>query len=147
MKHLLAVLFIMLISTAVQAETILMSRSHEKYDVVLDVARQSLEEHGYTVSHIQRCDGGLKDFGYTTEPYRLLFFGKPEEVRTLTDKYPQLIPFLPLKLAVFKEGDDVLAAIFNPEELAKLFKDDELKVQFMRWKSDLVSILNDIKKS
>lgn len=128
----------------VSAETILMARSHNKFDVTLEAAKKSLAEHGYTVSHIQRCDGGLKSFGFTTDPYRLLFFGKPEEVRSLTKKYPEIIPYLPLKLAVFAEGDDVLVAIFNPEELAKLFKNDELKIQFLRWKSDFVSILNDI---
>ena len=147
MKHLIVALLLTMTAGAAYAETILMSRSHEKYDVVLEVAKQSLADHGYTVSHVQRCDGGLKDFGYTSEPYRLLFFGKPEEVRALTDEYPQIIPYLPLKLAVFKEGDDVLAAIFNPEELDKLFRNEALKIYFMRWKNDFVSILNDIKKA
>lgn len=143
-NHLLAGLLLILSVGVAQAETILMSRAHDKFEVTLEVAKKSLADHGYVVSHIQRCDGGLKDFGFTTAPYRLLFFGKPEEVRSLTKKYPQIIPYLPLKLAVFEEGDEVLAAIFNPEELARLFKDEELKIHFTRWKSDFDSILNDI---
>jgi len=145
MKNLLIYSLLLFMGIGIaQAENILMTRSHHKFDVALEAAKKSLADHGYTVSHIQRCDGGLKNFGFTTDPYRLLFFGKPEEIRALTGKYPEIIPYVPLKLAVFAEGDEVLAAIFNPEELARLFKDDELKVQFQRWKSDFVSILNDI---
>lgn len=130
----------------VNAETILMARSHEKYSVVIDKTKKTLEGHGYTVSHEQRCDGGLKKFGYNTDTYRVLFFGKPEEVRYLSKTYPALIPYLPLKLAVYAEGDDILVASFNPEAYSLFFPQKELKIQFSRWKSDLDSIFKEIRR-
>ena len=140
-------LLLMLVMGSAQAENILMARSPDNFEVTLQEAQKSLEQHGFTVAHIQRCDTGLGDFGYKTDRYRLLFIGKGKEIRYLTEKYPALIPYVPLKLAIFAEEDETLAAIFNPEELGKLFPQKELKVQFSRWKNDLLSVLHDIKKS
>lgn len=128
------------------AEDILLARSPNPFEVTIEVARKSLEAHGYTVSHIQRCDGGLKDFGYQTDPYRTLFIGKPDEVRKLTRRHPEIIPFLPLKLAIYAEDGETLAAIINPMILAPMFNKKELDIQFARWKSDFDSILEDISK-
>lgn len=143
-KYLIIGLLLLLGQGVARAENILMARAHGNFDVTMETAKKSLQEHGYVVAHIQRCDGGLKNFGFTSAPYRLIFFGKPDEVRTLTREYPELIPFLPLKLAIFEEDDEVLAAIFNPEELSRLFNNKQLHVQFMRWKNDFDSILSDI---
>jgi len=131
----------------VSAENLLMARSTETVDVVLDKTVKILEGHGYTVAHQQRCDGGLMGFGYATDVYRVLFFGKPEEVRHLSKTYPALIPYLPLKIAIYAEGDEVLAVSFNPEEYGRLFPQvEELQTQFARWKSDLDSILAEIRR-
>jgi len=146
MNRLTAVFLLMIMMGSAQAENILMARSPNNFEVTLQEAQKSLEEHGYTVAHIQRCDTGLGEFGYKTDRYRLLFVGKGKEVRYLTEKYPALIPYVPLKLAIFAEEEETLAAIFNPEELGKLFPQKELKIQFSRWKNDLTSILDDIRK-
>ena len=127
------------------AETILMARSYESFEVVLEETRKSLEGHGYTIAHEQRCDGGLHDSGYKTDFYRVLFFGKPDEVRRLSKAYPELIPYLPLKMAVFAEGDQMLIVSFNPEEYALLFSQPELRIQFARWKSDIESVLAEMR--
>ncbi|TNF99041.1 MAG: DUF302 domain-containing protein [Gammaproteobacteria bacterium] len=132
--------------TTAFAENLLMARSNRSFEVTLEVAKDSIAAHGYTVSHIQRCDGGLEGFGYVTDKYRVIFFGKPDEVRSLSEKYPHIIPFLPLKIAVYAEEDETLAAMFNPEEFSALFTEEELRTQFSRWKSDFVSILDDIRK-
>jgi uncharacterized protein (DUF302 family) len=137
---------ILLASMNASAGSILMARSSNNFEVTMQVAKKSIEAHGYTIAHVQRCDGGLSDFGYKTDRYRLLFIGKPDEIRQLTQRHPEMIPYLPLKLAIYAEEGETLAAIFNPEELAKFFQEKELKVQFARWKSDFDSILDDIRK-
>ncbi len=146
MRAIFITLGLLLISFSVQAENILMARSYESFEVVLETAKKSLESHGYTVAHEQRCDGGLTGFGYATDFYRVIFFGKPDEVRTLSQKYPQMIPYLPLKIAVFAEGDQMLAVSFNPEVYGEYFTHDELKTQFARWKNDIDSVLSEIQK-
>jgi hypothetical protein len=77
----------------------------------------------------------------------VLFFGKPDEVRHWSNTYPEMIPYLPLKLAVIAEADQVLVVGFNPEELAQLFTDKKLKIQFSRWKNDIESVLAEVSQS
>lgn len=146
-KYLLVFLIWFSMAGSAAAETLLMARSYETIDVVLEKANKILEGHGYTVAHEQRCDGGLKGFGYATDTYRVLFFGKPEEVRHLSKTYPELVPYLPLKMAIYAEGDEVLVISFNPEEYGVLFpRDEKLQTQFSRWKSDIDSILAAIRQ-
>ncbi len=146
MRYLAIGLLIFMTSLAAHAENILMTRSYQSFNVVLQAAKASLEGHGYTVAHEQRCDGGLKNFGYQTDYYRVIFFGKPDEVRYLSNTYPEFIPYLPLKLAVFAEGDQMLAVSFNPEIYGRFFPQEELKIQFARWKADLDSVMADLRE-
>lgn len=146
MRHLVISLLILMTSLPAHAENILMTRSYQSFDVVLEKAKASLERHGYTVAHEQRCDGGLNHSGYQTDYYRVIFFGKPDEVRYLSKTYPKLIPYLPLKLAVFAEGAQTLAVSFNPEAYSRFFTERELKIQFARWKADLDSVMTDLRK-
>ena len=116
-------------------------------EIVFAYAKSSIEEHGYSVAHIQLCDGGMTDFGYKTDFYRVLFFGKLAEVRRISEKYPELVSYVPLKLAVIAEKDDTLLTVLNPEVLAPYFADAEVQIQLSRWHSDLESILDDVRRS
>ena len=145
-RRILIAIMLLFVTGPVLAQTIIMARTSQPFDVVLEAAKKSLEGHGYTVSHEQRCDGGLKGLGYATDYYRVLFYGKPDEVRQLTRNYPELVPYLPLKLAVIAEEGDVLAVSFNPEEFKLFFPQEDLGIQFSRWKSDLESIMKQLRK-
>ncbi len=146
MRYLVISLLMLMTSLFAHAENILMTRSYQSYDVVLQAAKASLESHGYTIAHEQRCDSGLVHSGYQTDYYRVIFFGKPDEVRYLSKTYPELIPYLPLKLAVFAEDDQMLAVSFNPEAYGRFFIQEELKIQFARWKADLDSVMADLRE-
>lgn len=137
----------LLIAGQAHAEKVMMARSYQGFEVTLEAVKNALESRGYTVAHEQRCDGGLKGFGYETDLYRVIFFGKPDEVRHWSNAHPEMIPYLPLKLAVIAEADQVLVVGFNPEELAELFTDKKLKIQFSRWKNDVESILTEVSRS
>ncbi|MGB0722477.1 MAG: DUF302 domain-containing protein [Gammaproteobacteria bacterium] len=133
-------------SLSAQAENLLMSRTTLPFEQARAVLMSAIEEHGYTIAHEQKCDGGLGDFGYKTDLYRLFFFGKKDEIRALTAKYPQLIPYLPLKIAIIAEDKESIISVVNPDTLEKLFPEPELEIQFARWKSDFESILTDVRK-
>ena len=137
----------LLIAGQVHAEKVMMARSYQSFEVTLEAVKKALESRGYTVAHEQRCDGGLKGFGYETDLYRVIFFGKPDEVRLWSNAHPEMIPYLPLKLAVIAEADQVLVVGFNPEELAELFTDKKLKIQFSRWKNDIESVMVEVSQS
>lgn len=106
-----------------------------------------IETHGYKVTQVQPCDAGLKSRGYGTDRERVVFFGKLAEVRHLGKTCPQLIPFLPLKIAVIVEGEPTIISALNPSSLGNFYANVELNIQFRRWENDLRSILTGMQQS
>jgi uncharacterized protein (DUF302 family) len=126
-------------------QTTLMARSRQPFEQVLEQVKEVLGEYGYTVAHIQKCDGGLAQFGYHTDKYQLVFFGKLEEVRQVSHRHPEMIPFLPLKLAVFAERDETVMVALNPLELGRYINDPHLQTQLARWHSDIRAMLEELR--
>ena len=146
LRGLLAALAMLMTSVAT-ADSMLMGRVPLRAEIVLEYVKTSIEEHGYAIAHIQLCDGGMKDFGYESDFYRVVFFGKIDEVRMISERYPELVSYLPLKIAVIAEKDETLLTVLNPEALAPYFDDATLQIQLGRWHSDLVSIFEDVRRA
>ncbi|MCB1775332.1 MAG: hypothetical protein KDI88_17090 [Gammaproteobacteria bacterium] len=144
---LLAVASLLAVTPIAHADSMIMGRVAMKAELVLEYVKSSVEEHGYTVAHLQLCDGGMTDFGYKTDFYRVVFFGKVDEVRMITADYPELVTYLPLKIAVIAEKDETLLTVLNPEALAPFFDDERIQIQLGRWQSDLISIFDDVRRS
>ena len=134
-----------MLSPFIHADNVLMVRIHMPFEYAMDEVQTLLQDYDYAVAHTQRCDGGLTDFGYKSDFYRIIFFGKIDEVRKLSEKYPEIVPFLPLKLLLFAEKDETLLVAFNPETLINYFDDAELQIQLKRWRNDLVSLFNEMR--
>ena len=134
----------LLFCTPAQAENMIMQRIHQNFEETMILVKERLNDYGYKVAHIQKCDSGLSDFGYKTDFYKSVFFGKFEETRYLTAKYPQIIPYIPLKIAVIQEEDSVIIVALNPDILADLFPQKELQVQFRRWESDIRAVFDEV---
>jgi uncharacterized protein (DUF302 family) len=139
-------IFWILGSTSLYAEGLTLVRTHAKPENVMLSLQATLRGYGYKIAHIQKCDGGLQSMGYKTDYYKVVFFGKPEEVRKLTKKYPQLIPYLPLKIAIFAENDDTLLTAVNPVGLSDFFADEEVKTQLRRWRNDIKAIFSEVRQ-
>ncbi len=130
------------------ADTMVMARIAMKAELALEYVKSSVEEHGYSIAHIQLCDGGMKEFGYKSDVYRVVFFGKVEEVRQISEKYPEFVSYLPLKMTVVAERDETVLTIVNPKAFAPYYAgNEELQIQFGRWYNDIVSIINDVRKA
>lgn len=140
-------LLLLLISTTAHAENMIMLRVHHSFETTMILVKQKLNDYGYKVAHIQKCDGGLSDFGYKTDEYRSIFFGKFEEMRYLSAKYPMLIPYVPLKIAVMREKDTVVIAAINPDMYSDFFHEKELAIQFGRWENDIRAIFEEVAQS
>jgi len=126
------------------AENMLMLRVPLGFDDTMIALKDKLEDYGYRIAHIQKCDTGLGDAGYETDNYKSIFFGKQDEVRKLSAKYPQIIPFLPLKMAVIKEMDSVVLSMLNPTQLNEYHPEKALQLQFYRWESDIRAIFAEM---
>ena len=141
-----ACVFVLLLSSSLsaQAENMIMARVDVSFDHAMILIKEKLNDYGYKIAHIQKCDGGLTEFGYKTGMYKSIFFGKFKEMRMLTETHPALIPYLPLKIAVMQEEKSVVMAALNPDTLVDIFKDKELQNQFWRWESDLRAIFKEM---
>ncbi len=48
--------------------------------------QESIRDHGYAIWRVQRVGIGFTGMGYKTDKYRIVFFGKIDEVRNLAEK-------------------------------------------------------------
>lgn len=134
-------------SATAGADEMLIARSSQNFEEAMSTLQNAVTQHGYKVARVQRVDIGLTAKGYKTDKYRVVFFGKPEEIAMLTSKYPDLIPYLPLSVAIFAEGGNTLISTARPGLLAEFYPDPELKPIFMRWEKDLVSIFDEVREA
>jgi len=126
------------------AEEIIMTRSVLAFPEAMLALQESIRAHGYTVSRVQRIDIGLTGMGYKTDKYRVVFAGKLEEIRQLTDKAPELTAYLPPKISIFAEGDQTVLVTLNPQLYAEIAGDAIDPIIFTHWESDLRSIFRDV---
>ncbi|BAZ92716.1 uncharacterized protein FOKN1_0312 [Thiohalobacter thiocyanaticus] len=124
------------------AQDLFMVRSRVPFAEAMLMLQEAVREQGYTLSRVQRVDVGLTNMGYKTDKYRVVFFGKPEQVRRLTREHPELIPYLPLKIAIFAEETDTLLIAANPRRMAEFYGDDELTAVFDQWAEDIQAMLD-----
>lgn len=127
-------------------DDVLTVRVGKQFEETLDKASEVLEKHGFTVAHVQKCDGGLNTMGYETDHYRVIFFGRLDEVRELSKTHPQLIPLFPFKLAVYAEDDDSILSVINPGSLDEMLQaDQELAEKLVQWEREFKAVLNDVR--
>lgn len=141
-------LFVLIFASVAMAEDeILMVRSSQSFPEAMTALQEAIQDHGYTISRVQRVDIGLTAMGYLTDKYRVVFFGKHQQQKMLLQKHPELVPYLPLNIAIFAEGEETLLATSNPVLLAEFFPDKELEKYFYRCASDMRSILSQVQET
>ena len=146
MRFLIIGLLFTLASTA-SADQLLMIRSGLPFPEAMMALQNAITMRGYKVTYVQNVDIGLTKIGYKTDNYKVVFYGKTEEVAQLTAKHPELIPYLPLNVAIFAERDNTILVTNRPGVLAEFFPDPELKAVFMRWEKDLTEIVNEVQEA
>jgi hypothetical protein len=87
-------------------------------------------------------DKGLRKFGYETGLYRIVFFGRPQQMAMVRENHPGLIPYLPLKIMLFEDGGSVVAVVMEPVTLADLFDDSAIQKLLDSWQKDLMMIMS-----
>jgi uncharacterized protein (DUF302 family) len=137
-----AALVLLLLAPALRAEQLMMVRAERPFPEAMNLLQQTIQDRGYQVTRVQRVDVGLESRGFRTAEYRVVFFGKAEEIIRLPERHPDLIPYLPLKIVIFAEGDTTLALTYNPMMLTAAYPDADLQTQFRRWERDLRAILD-----
>jgi len=143
-KNICRFVILMFLANTAMAQDILMIRSSQTFPETMTILQNSIQDHKYVVSRVQRVDIGLTKAGYKTDRYRIVFFGKHDELKKLTDKYPELVPYLPMKIAIFAEKDETILSVLNPSNFTKIINNPELNIIYQRWANDIRSILDDV---
>ena len=131
-------------SFSAYAEGLMMVRSKQAFPEAMTNLQNSIINHGYQITRVQRVDIGLTASGFKTDRYRLVFLGNKYMLEQLSEQYPEIIPYVPLKIAIFSENDQTLMLAMNPGNLEKYYPGKpELSKAFSRWRKDLHSILHE----
>jgi len=136
---------VLLMSASVHAQDIYMIRSQQSFPEAMTTLQEAIKAKGYTLSRVQRVDIGLTTAGYQTDKYRVVFFGKIDEVREMSDKHLALIPYIPLKIAIFAEGEETVLLAASFRHLKNYFTEPDLLDHFDRWESDIAGILETVR--
>jgi uncharacterized protein (DUF302 family) len=125
-------------------EDLFLVRVTQNFPEAMNTLQQAIVDQGYELIRVQRVDIGLTKSGYQTAEYRIVFFGKRDEIHEITGKHPDVIPYIPLKLVIFAEGKDTLILGTNPRFFDTLFPKEGLSGQFQRWEKDIKAILDRV---
>lgn len=132
------------ITLPVQASDLLMVRTQQTFPEAMLTLQTSIREHGYNITRVQRVDVGLTGMGYKTDKYRVVFVGKPNEIQYLIDKYPALAAYMPPQISIFAEDEDTVLITANPTIYADMIDNEDDKIIFRRWESDVYSVFDDL---
>ncbi len=146
MKKLLLFLLLLAPLQAVHAseQDVIMVRAKLPFPDAMTNLQNAIIEHKYVLSRVQRVDIGLEKAGFKTDRYRIVFFGKHDELKQITDEHPEVAAYLPLKMVIFAEGDETMLLTLNPLHFSKVLGSTEYNTLFKRWSNDLKSIMEDV---
>lgn len=146
MKTLIAGLLLLVCGVA-GAQDLYMVRTSMSFPEAMTFLQQTIKAQGYKVSRVQRVDIGLTKSGFKTDKYRVVFFGTLEDVQKITEKHPELISYLPLKIAIFAENEETLMVAASFEHLRPFYSSPALRADFDRWEADIREILEQVRNA
>jgi uncharacterized protein (DUF302 family) len=129
------------------AQDLYMVRTSLAFPEAMALLQQTIKEQGYQVSRVQRVDIGLTASGFQTDKYRVVFFGTLDDIREVSNQYPELIPYLPLQIAIFAENEETLLLSSSFQHLRPYYTSPTLRARFDRWETDIRKILEQVRNA
>lgn len=112
---------------------------------VMSYVHTLIKKQGYHISRVQAVDVGLRERGYVTQAYRVVFFGKKNEIELIRNEYPELIPYIPLKITLSENDKNVDITSIEPMSLYHLYETEKNKSLFEKWDKDITELFADFK--
>ena len=141
-----AVLTLLFLGAPAFADGLLMARVNQPFPEAMTLLQSAISSRGYTITRLQQVNENLAKRDFKSDMYRVVYFGKLDEVRQVTAAHPELIPFLPLNITIFAEGDQAILVASHPQTLQQFFPDPALKPVFERWEKDIDSIMDELRE-
>jgi uncharacterized protein (DUF302 family) len=132
--------------TPAVAADLLMVRMDKAFPEAMTLLQSAISSRGYTITRLQQVNENLERRAFKSDMYRVVYFGKFEEVRQVTAAHPELIPFLPLNITIFAEDEQTILVASRPETLRQFFPDPALKPVFDRWEKDIEAIMDELRE-
>lgn len=140
---LMALLFSL--AAPVSAQGLIMARSNQMFPESMTLLQAAITSRGYSITRLQQVNENLAKMHYPSDMYRVVFFGKYAEIKAITAKHPDLIPYLPLSITIFAEDNQAILVASHPLSFEEFFPYPELKPVFEQWESDLVQIMDEMR--
>lgn len=128
------------------AGDLLMARVDKLFPEAMAQLQSAISSRGYTITRLQEVNENLERRDFKSDMYRVVYFGKHEEVSKAAARQPGLIPFLPLNVTIFAEGEQTIMVASHPSLLQTYFPDPVLKTLFARWEKDVVAIMDEVRE-
>ena len=117
------------------------AQTRNDFPEVMLTLQTNIQARGYQVSRVQKIDVGMKKAGYAIDEYRVVFFAKPDEVKTILEEYPEFASFLPLSITIYRDGD-MTRLVGMPFALPMAHaSEQELETMIARWEKDTTDII------
>jgi uncharacterized protein (DUF302 family) len=96
-------------------------RSASSYEVTVGRLLHAIESRGLTVFARVDHAAGARDVGLKLADEEVVIFGSPRSGTPLMQSDPRIGIELPLRMLLWREGDDVLVGYEDPRELSGVF--------------------------
>jgi len=141
-----AVLALLALGSPALAEDLIMARVNAPFPEAMTLLQSAISSRGYTITRLQQVNENLARREFKSDMYRVVYFGKLDEVRQGTAAHPELIPFLPLNITIFAEGEQAILVASHPQALQQFFPDPALKPVLERWEKDMDEIMDELRE-
>jgi uncharacterized protein (DUF302 family) len=140
-----AALLALFMVSPVAAGDLLMARMDKSFPEAMTLLQSAISSRGYTITRLQQVNENLQRRDFKSDMYRVVYFGKLDEIRQVTAKHPELIPFLPLNITIFAEEDQSILVASDPQGLRQFFPDPALESIFTRWHRDMEAVMDELR--
>jgi uncharacterized protein (DUF302 family) len=140
------VLALTCLSAPAAADGLIMVRTDKSFPEAMTSLQSAISSRGYTITRLQQVNENLQRRDYKSDMYRVVYFGKYEEVKQLTAAHPELIAFLPLSITIFAEGEQSIMVASHPQTISAFYPDAALKPVFDRWENDIEAIMDEVRE-
>ena len=131
---------------SIASKTFFTARCKAPFPESMSSLQEFIIKQGYVISRVQHVDKGLKARGYDTGLYRVIFFGKKDEIHAIQNNYPALIPYIPLNITIFEDGTYTGISSIDPISISKLYQSNKIKSITKLWHNDVADIFTAYKR-
>jgi len=145
MRKIMGVVMVVLLTAPAAADGLFMVRMDKAFPEAMTLLQSAISSQGYTITRLQQVNENLQRREFKSDMYRVVYFGKLEEIKQVSARQPALIPFLPLNITIFAEGEQSILVSSHPSSLRKFFPDPALGPVFDRWERDIGAIMDEVR--